>query len=233
MRRSDSAAGGRRRRPLAAASVPQHSRATTCGMLNMMAALRRCAAGVPRRLLLEVPSGCPSVRLGTASAAVRDASTKDACEHVLILGGGIAGLSTARYLLRSRNTRVTLIDRNDDVLPASSVSSLPSYEEQICSQMHKMIPSRRNGNVLCPSLTVPWTTRSLWKEAILPELKSAIGFRDDSSHHSPAITFDWSQLCRDRYMVCFLSSSDFVLVNRLPCNHHNLFSLLNVCVALH
>ena len=37
-------------------------------------------------------------------------------EHIIILGGGIAGLSTARYLLQlSKFTRITLIDRNVDL----------------------------------------------------------------------------------------------------------------------
>jgi hypothetical protein len=112
------------------------------------------------------------------------------CEHMIILGGGIAGLSTARYLLsyaqhQNKSVKITLIDGNVDYVPTNN-SAHPSSRER----SHKNIPSRRNGNVLCPSLTVPWTTRSLWNEAILPGMKSLVS----STEPSPSVTFDWPSL---------------------------------------
>jgi len=55
--------------------------------------------------------------------------TSENCERILILGGGIAGLSTARYLLQhtqQQNIRanITIIDRNIDILPTAN--TLPS-----------------------------------------------------------------------------------------------------------
>eukprot|EP00984_Skeletonema_dohrnii_P031095 scaffold23170_cov176-Skeletonema_dohrnii-CCMP3373.AAC.3 len=94
-------------------------------------------------------------------------------QHIIILGGGIAGLSTARYLLghtqQHRSVKITLIDRN---IVDTNNNTLPSstYEEQQTEYPHFSTPSRRNGNVLCPSLTIPWTTRSLFNEAIKPAI---------------------------------------------------------------
>lgn len=136
------------------------------------------------------------------STGTLDVKNKSKSEHIIILGGGIAGLSTARYLLQLSNfTRITLIDRNVDLNSPDNSKYPSSYEEQICSQMHMNIPSRRNGNVLCPSLTIPWTTRPLWKEAILPGLKSILSSGGDAS---PPITFDWPSLIIDRNMVWML-----------------------------
>lgn len=100
-------------------------------------------------------------------ASLSSSSSAEGHNNILILGGGIAGLSTARYLLRyarhhrNNNTTVTLIDKNIDVLEEinydSSRCPLP-YEERISSgRPHKNILSRRNGNYLCPSLIFPWT----------------------------------------------------------------------------
>ena len=126
--------------------------------------------------------------------------TSENCEHILILGAGIAGLSTARYLLQhtqQQNIRakITIIDRNIDILP--TINTLPSLHSPHHARLHKNIPSRRNGNVLCPSLTVPWTTRSLWNEAILPGLKTIISSREPT----PSISFDWPSLMSDKDMV--------------------------------
>jgi len=138
----------------------------------------------------------------------KDNSSIEKSEHIIILGCGIAGLSTARYLLQySNNSKVTLIDRASDILPTNKLSQpYTSYEEQICDQlMHNCIPSRRNGNVLCPSLTVPWTARPLLKEIVLPRLKSMLGFvdRGDSTQPPPAIAFDWYNLIMDKNMWSF------------------------------
>lgn len=123
------------------------------------------------------------------------------CEHILILGGGIAGLATARFLLHyserqnMNDLKVTIIDRNSDILTAAN--STPSCYSPSEKRLHKNIPSRRNGNVLCPSLTVPWTARSLWSEAIFPGMKSFVY----SSEPSPAVTFDLPSLISDKDMV--------------------------------
>jgi hypothetical protein len=125
-------------------------------------------------------------------------------QRIIILGGGIAGLSTARYLLHHARRNegagiaITLIDKNDDVMMSTHDSPASSYEEQINRRPHFNIPSRRNGNYLCPSLTVPWTARPLWKEVILPGLKSAV----NGGPRSP-ISFDWPSLIADRNMVRF------------------------------
>ena len=134
------------------------------------------------------------------------AAAADDEERIVIIGGGIAGLSTARFLLGG-GRRITLIDRNVDALPSngndsssSSSCDASSYERRLVEgRPHMNIPSRRNGNVLCPSLTVPWTTRSLWKEAILPGLKSAVGYGGGGV--APSVTFDWASLATNRNMV--------------------------------
>jgi hypothetical protein len=132
-------------------------------------------------------------------------------QRVIILGGGIAGLSTARYLLhhhaRMRNEgggasgimSITLIDRNVD-------ATAPTNDEERIGRHrrpHRNIPSRRNGNYLCPSLTVPWTARPLWGEALMPGLRYAF-----AGGPRPPISFDWPSLIADRNMVRFLSSQD-------------------------
>ena len=129
----------------------------------------------------------------TATAGMsRGAEGRD--QHIIILGGGIAGLATARYLLQHSRRNdigcisITLIDKNVDVM---------MHEEQrIRRRPHLNIPSRRNGNYLCPSLTVPWTARPLWSEVIMPGLKSAL---DGGSR--PPISFDWKYLIADKNMV--------------------------------
>lgn len=126
-------------------------------------------------------------------------------QHIIILGGGIAGLSTARYLLgntqHSRNIKVTVIDRNIDVSLAGASPPI-SYEQQQTDYLHYSIPSRRNGNVLCPSLTIPWTTRSLWKEAFLPGIKSLFSSPGNGDSR-PSITFEWQSLVTDKAMYSF------------------------------
>ena len=116
---------------------------------------------------------------------------------IIIIGGGIAGLSTARYLLaHDANINVTIIDKNE-ALP--NLSSYPTYDKQQVDLLHYNIPSRRNGNVLCPSLTVPWTTRSLWNEAFLPLVKSYFGSKKGS--RTATISFDAPSLISNRDMV--------------------------------
>ena len=138
---------------------------------------------------------------------IRKFGTEVVLQRIIIIGGGIAGLSTARYLLHhtehDKSATITLIDKNYVESSPGASSSIPSsYEEQmLCQQPHLSIPSRRNGNVLCPSLTVPWTTRSLWKETFLPGLKCLISSSESSV---PSITFEWSSLLMDRKMVCGL-----------------------------
>jgi hypothetical protein len=122
-------------------------------------------------------------------------------QNIIILGGGIAGLSTARYLLHyDRNIRITIIDKNIEAIPKRS-TPYAAYDKQQVDLMHFNIPSRRNGNVLCPSLTVPWTTRSLWSEAFLPLLKSYF-YTNKKEHAPPTISFDISSLMWNRDMVC-------------------------------
>ena len=146
-------------------------------------------------------------------ASLSSSSSAEGHNNILILGGGIAGLSTARYLLRyarhhrNNNTTVTLIDKNIDVLEEINYDSSRcplSYEERISSgRPHKNIPSRRNGNYLCPSLIVPWTARPLWSEVILPLLKFGLGSGRGKNHRRPPITFDWPSLLADRNMWSF------------------------------
>lgn len=120
---------------------------------------------------------------------------------VIIIGGGIAGLSTARYLLRhDTRIRITIIDNNTDILPNQS-TSYSSYAQQQINLMHFNIPSRRNGNMLCPSLTIPWTTRSLWSEAFLPLMKSYFAATHKKGRAPPTISFDLPTLMLDRNMV--------------------------------
>ncbi|KAL7429734.1 hypothetical protein ACHAXM_001863 [Skeletonema potamos] len=130
-------------------------------------------------------------------------------QHIVILGGGIAGLSTARYLLGrteqlQNNVKVTLIDRNNDDNNASN-APVSSYEQQRALYSHFSIPSRRNGNVLCPSLTIPWTTRSIFNEAIMPAIKSIFAMNSNTTQQAdrPAITFDWKALMSDKSMYSF------------------------------
>lgn len=145
----------------------------------------------------EVVSPTTTTRVKVKNAI----TTREKCERILILGGGIAGLSTARYLLdhaqqNDKRVQITLIDANTDFLP--TIHTLPSNQPSTNERLHKNIPSRRNGNVLCPSLTVPWTNRSLWNEAILPGIKSVLV---SSTEPSPSVTFDWPSLVTDKDMV--------------------------------
>ncbi|KAL7553511.1 hypothetical protein ACHAWF_016803 [Thalassiosira exigua] len=138
---------------------------------------------------------------GGRSERVRKHSVllKDAVEHIIIIGGGIAGLSTARYVLQNtqlhskRSVKVTLIDKNEDTStnnPPSPSNTTP-YEQQVCEQLHFSIPSRRNGNVLCPSLTTPWTTRSF---------REMFGF---TASASPPVSFHWQSMMLDKNMWSF------------------------------
>ncbi|KAK1732317.1 D-amino acid dehydrogenase [Skeletonema marinoi] len=145
-------------------------------------------------------------KIASRSLTSSSAATSQKKQHIIILGGGIAGLSTARYLLghtqQHRNVNITLIDRNvvdnnNNTQPSST------YEEQQTEYPHFSTPSRRNGNVLCPSLTIPWTTRSLFNEAIKPAIKSVFAFNNNQADDRPAITFDWKSLMSDRSMYSF------------------------------
>ena len=119
-------------------------------------------------------------------------------DHITIVGGGIAGLSTARYLLHHDNRiNVTIIDKFTEIPNAKSYST---YDKQQIDLLHYNIPSRRNGNVLCPSLTVPWTTRSLWSEVFLPFLKSYF-VKEKDLIRPQTISFDVPALLGDRSMV--------------------------------
>ena len=64
-------------------------------------------------------------------------------QHVVILGSGITGLSSAHYLLleKSKNYRVTLVDQYPQVA---------------------MGTSKKNGELLCPSLSGCWTDMPLF-----------------------------------------------------------------------
>eukprot|EP00986_Skeletonema_menzelii_P015346 scaffold11548_cov97-Skeletonema_menzelii.AAC.2 len=147
-----------------------------------------------------------SVATATLQKFASRSITTSSAEHIIILGGGIAGLSTARYLLghthEHRNVRITLIDRN--FVDVENKSTVPSsaYEDQQTEYPHLSTPSRRNGNVLCPSLTIPWTSRSLFNETIMPAIKAAFASKDNPAAQ-PAITFDWKSLVSDRSMYSF------------------------------
>ena len=73
-------------------------------------------------------------------------------QHVVILGSGITGLSSAHYLLLKKdiNYRVTLVDQYAQVA---------------------MGTSKKNGELLCPSLSGCWTDMPLFfgEGAILKE----------------------------------------------------------------
>jgi hypothetical protein len=149
-------------------------------------------------------------RVTAAAAAFSSINGDQQQQHIIILGGGIAGLSTARYLLRhteqSQSVKITLIDRNidDDYIQRKEKKKISSsYEQQQTNYLNYSIPSRRNGNVLCPSLTIPWTTRSLWEEVILPGIKSLFAINNNNSGDRPTITFDWQALLTDRNIYSF------------------------------
>eukprot|EP00573_Skeletonema_grethae_P004513 CAMPEP_0201698506 /NCGR_PEP_ID=MMETSP0578-20130828/19583_1 /ASSEMBLY_ACC=CAM_ASM_000663 /TAXON_ID=267565 /ORGANISM="Skeletonema grethea, Strain CCMP 1804" /LENGTH=467 /DNA_ID=CAMNT_0048185067 /DNA_START=61 /DNA_END=1464 /DNA_ORIENTATION=- len=149
------------------------------------------------------------------------ASSSSVEQHIIILGGGIAGLSTARYLLgythRHRNVKITLIDRNAAEIKNKLPS--PTYEEQHAEYPHFSTPSRRNGNVLCPSLNIPWTSKSLLKETIMPAVKSVFATNDSPS--APlAITFDWKSLISDRSMYSFATHYLLQKLVYKPPRHH-------------
>lgn len=112
-------------------------------------------------MIMSISGCCPKFKVVRNHIAARTASssmhtgnsTMNENEHIIILGGGMAGLSTARYLLHhttkaKKTTRITLIDGNPDILSANKNSPYSSYEEQICCQRHLNVPSRRNGNVI-------------------------------------------------------------------------------------
>lgn len=143
--------------------------------------------------------------------------TRPKYNHITIIGGGIAGLSTARYLLRhDSRINVTIIDKHTEIPKvAKSSSSYPTYDEQQIDLLHYNIPSRRNGNVLCPSLTVPWTTRSLWSEVFLPFLKSRF-VKEKEMNRPQIITFDVPALLSDRNMV---SSCIFIVIIQITYDH--------------
>ena len=122
--------------------------------------------------------------------------------RVNVLGGGIAGLCTTRYLLKySKDCKVTLIDKESD-LALGSANPFASYDEQVSARPHRSIPSRRNGNVLCPSLTVPWTSKSMWKEVVEPSMRGAFG-RRPAAAGMPSVSFDWPTIVRHRRFWSF------------------------------
>ena len=128
---------------------------------------------------------------------------------IIIIGGGIAGLSTARYILQhEKNIEVTIVDKNN--LPGKQLDPYLTYDKQQVDLLHYNIPSRRNGNVLCPSLTIPWTTRSLWSEAFLPLLKSYFGKKGKGSMPT-TISFDVPSL---------LTNTNMVRSTTNLCSHH-------------
>lgn len=147
-----------------------------------------------RTLLIISETADPSQR---AISSNIDKSKVSKYNDIIVIGGGIAGLSTARYLLQDdKRLQVTIIDKND-ALPYPSPST--TYDKQQKDIMHYNIPSRRNGNVLCPSLTAPWTTRSLWNEVFLPTITRYIKKEENSR---PTISFDVPSLLMNKSMVC-------------------------------
>ena len=151
-------------------------------------------AFVPALFASRFPSISATPQRAVSSIIGRSKVSK--YNDIIIIGGGIAGLSTARYLLQNdKHLQITIIDKND-ALPDRSC--IKTYDKQQKDIMHYNIPSRRNGNVLCPSLTVPWTTRSLWNEVFLSTMKTHL-MKEEK--HRPTISFDVPSLLMNKNMV--------------------------------
>jgi glycine/D-amino acid oxidase-like deaminating enzyme len=77
-----------------------------------------------------------------AATASRDAPPPPALrplQHVVVIGAGVVGLTTAHYLAM-KGVRVTVVDSAVDVARGASF---------------------KNGSLLCPSLPAPWTNASM------------------------------------------------------------------------
>lgn len=83
----------------------------------------------------------------------KDPSGSKSKRHVLIVGAGIAGISTAYWLSQKQNFRVTVVDRR------SSAGLECSF---------------RNGGLLCPSLSYPWCNIGCFKVAIKSMLETDV-----------------------------------------------------------
>lgn len=198
----------------------------------------------PRLFSIVTPFNSNSNTSPSSHARYLSTLTKKT-EHVIILGGGIAGLSSARYLLalteKEKNLTISLIDKNIASIDSNKNSeshqskSTENYESQAATSFesyvvqqidfpHFNIPSRRNGNVLCPSLTVPWTSRSLWSDAFLPMLKNFVTKRSTSNS---SIHFDWPHLVKDK---CFVRIMDFYQNYRFSYPSPFFFSLIIIFV---
>ena len=105
---------------------------------------------------------------------------------VLIIGGGVAGICTAHYLLRqSTNITVRLIDELPGVARATS---------------------RINGGLICPSLSNSWTNMPIFvgKDAIARmALRQLLGSGNDSGSAS-LLKFDPKLLLDARFWTFFL-----------------------------
>jgi len=72
-------------------------------------------------------------------------------KRAIVIGGGIAGVSTAYYLAKTCNYEVTCIEKR------RRVARVASY---------------LNGGLVCPSLTLPWPCFGLLKTALVSLIKN-------------------------------------------------------------
>lgn len=64
------------------------------------------------------------------------AATSDS--HIVIVGAGVFGLSTAYHLLKRGYTNVTIVDRSP-TLPAPDAASTDKNKSEACTQVYQQI----------------------------------------------------------------------------------------------
>ena len=72
--------------------------------------------------------------------------------EVIIIGGGVFGLSSARYLLKDRSNDVTICDRSDDLAPSRDVSKILRIDYPDAQRMRDVIRSKHS-----------WTSESVFQ----------------------------------------------------------------------
>lgn len=113
-----------------------------------------------------------------------DLATDNESQKIVILGSGIMGLSTAHFLLshpsQKQNLTIELIDQHQKVARGAS---------------------KKNGQLLCPSLSYSWTSMPILfgKDALVPGVIKPWLSRQT---HKPVVAFDWN-LALDRKMWSF------------------------------
>lgn len=97
--------------------------------------------------------------------------------HTVVVGGGIAGLSTAFSLLQNGGIEVTLVEKANEIAQGASA---------------------KNGGLLCPSLDYPWTSNriidftsddGILPNAIVSPEKSPMRFKPSSITNPSVIDF--------------------------------------------